>query len=138
MIRLKMKKKEVLGFVMMALLIAVIMLSLGISLATRSDPALADEPIFTMSGNTLTKVKDSYTLTGDITEEYIYQNNGGVVVNAIGKNAFAGQGGMTSITIPSTVTGIGSGAFKNCSNLQTVNMKSSVRLNSYQIGRAHV
>lgn len=38
-------------------------------------------------------------------------------VTSIGKNAFAYRSSLTSITIPKSVTSIGSGAFYNCNNL---------------------
>ena len=46
--------------------------------------------------------------------------------NAIGYCAFWGCSGLTSVTIPSSVTKIGDGAFQHCSGLTSVTIPSSV------------
>ena len=46
--------------------------------------------------------------------------------NAIGYCAFWGCSGLTSVTIPSSVTEIGDGAFQHCSGLTSVTIPSSV------------
>ncbi len=46
-------------------------------------------------------------------------------VTTIG-NAFAGCSGLTSVTIPNSVTSIGGGAFSNCSGLTSVTIPNSV------------
>ena len=50
----------------------------------------------------------------------------GYPVNAIGIFAFSGCSGLTSVTIPSSVTRIGSSAFRGCSGLTSVTIPSSV------------
>ena len=50
----------------------------------------------------------------------------GVPVTSIGRSAFRGCGGLTSVTIPSSVTNIGSSAFSGCRGLTTVAIPSSV------------
>lgn len=60
-------------------------------------------------------------------------------VTAIGNFLFAGQHDIKSITIPSTVTSIGAGAFYRCTSLETINMDSPFfSLNTYDpIGPAY-
>lgn len=47
-------------------------------------------------------------------------------VRAIGKGAFSGCTGLTSIDIPNSVTTIGDGAFQNCSGLNSITIPESV------------
>lgn len=62
---------------------------------------------------------------GSDTDVVIPERINGVIVSAIGGNAFAGKP-ITSIQIPSTVTAIGTSAFENCTLLYSVNLPSSV------------
>jgi len=50
----------------------------------------------------------------------------GLPVTGIGKNAFNGLDGLTSITIPNGVTSIGDEAFNRCTSLASVTIPSSV------------
>ena len=131
MIRLKTKKKEV-RVDIDGLLVAIILLSFGISLTANigaGQNALADGTYpYIMSGNTITGIDSNYTLSGSLS---IPKWIDGVTVEGIGSNAFKNQTGLTSVTIPSTVTEIGSAAFQNCSNLQTVDITSSTNLISH-------
>ncbi len=70
--------------------------------------------------------------------EYAFQNcsrlqtvtfEGDSQLQGIGASAFR-YSGLTSITIPSTVTCIGEYAFQNCSNLQTITFKGDSQLQS--------
>ena len=47
-------------------------------------------------------------------------------VTSIGKSAFSGCSGLTSIDIPSSVTSIGDYAFKNCSGLTSITIPTGV------------
>ena len=47
-------------------------------------------------------------------------------VTSIGSDAFCNCSGLTSVTIPSSVTSIGSDAFRGCDNLTSVRIPSSV------------
>ena len=51
---------------------------------------------------------------------------GGLPVVAIGISAFYGRTGLTSVSIPSSVTSIGDGAFYGCTGLTSVSIPSSV------------
>ena len=53
-------------------------------------------------------------------EDYTY------VVTQIGANAFSNYTGITSITIPGTVSIIETNAFRNCQSLTTVNVSNSI------------
>ena len=59
-------------------------------------------------------------------------------VTSIGRQAFYGCSGFTSINIPNNVSTIGSYAFGNCSNLSTVNIGSGVtNINIYSFGNSN-
>lgn len=69
-----------------------------------------DDPIWQMSGSTLTGV-----VLGKSTDIVIPDN-----VTAIAPNAFKDQTEITSIVIPSSVKTVGEGAFENCTGLEVI------------------
>ena len=56
---------------------------------------------------------------------YVF-NDSGTYNNCIGDNAFNGCSGLTSITLPSSVTSIGAAAFKGCSGLTSLTIPPGV------------
>ena len=92
------------------------------------------EETFTENGVTSVvsgTVSANTRVTGaDFTGDYVFPstvNHDGVeyVITSIGKNLFNGYSGMTSITIPSTVTVIGEGAF-GYTDIEEINIPNSV------------
>ena len=76
----------------------------------------------------------TYEITGlselgkELSELKIPEKIDGIKVTSIGNSAFRlNNEKITSVTIPNTVTTIGSVAFMSCENLKTVNMPNSVR-----------
>ena len=78
----------------------------------------------TFRGYTYEKYKNEYTGDVVIPEVVIYMNKTRRVTS-IGDYAFCGCPGLTSITIPNSVTNIGTGAFGNC-NFTSVTIPNSV------------
>ena len=81
-----------------------------------------------------------YTLTNDsVIWDSTFYNCSGLTsvtipnsVTSIGGGAFANCSGLTSVTIPNSVTIIGTGAFDGCSGLTSVTIPNSVTdINSY-------
>ena len=56
---------------------------------------------------------------------YVF-NDSGTYNNCIGNSAFIGCSGLTSITLPSSVTSIGAAAFKGCSGLTSLTIPPGV------------
>ena len=66
--------------------------------------------------------------SGDIIIPEKVKGNDGVeyVVTSLGDDCFYGCGGLTSITIPSSVTSLGDHCFSGCSGLTSITIPSSV------------
>ena len=79
--------------------------------------------VFTVNeGNTAYSVTD---YVGSNTEIVIPALYNGLPVTSIGNNAFS-HSNLTSITIPSSIVSIGSGAFYNCSSLANIAIPNNV------------
>ena len=75
------------------------------------------------------KTDNGYSVTGyegAPTVVVIPETYEGLPVMSIGQDAFAGCTGMTSVTIPDSVTSIGRTAFLSCTGLTTVTIPGSV------------
>ena len=59
-------------------------------------------------------------------ERFYVFNDSGTYNNCIGNSAFNGCSGLTSITLPSSVTSIGAAAFKGCSGLTSLTIPPGV------------
>ena len=87
-------------------------------------------------------VTDGDFVFSDTTKHYLltYSGAGGEVaipstVDTIGRGAFSGCRGLTSVTIPDGVTSIGDYAFYNCSGLTSVTISSGVTsIGNYSFG----
>ena len=80
-------------------------------------------------GKTATLVpKTDGKYSGDIIIPEKVKGNDGVeyVVASLGASCFEGCSGLTSITIPSSVTSLGDGCFQDCSGLTSITIPSSV------------
>jgi hypothetical protein len=74
------------------------------------------------SNEIVSKKRRLRTIFGDQVQNYVI----GETVETIGDEAFEGCSGITSITIPNSVTGIGAGAFSGCSGLTLITIPNSV------------
>ena len=70
---------------------------------------------------TVTSIGDAFKFCRGLTSVTIPNS-----VTSIGKNAFWGCSGLTSVTIPNSVTSIGVSAFYNCRGLTSVTIPNSV------------
>ena len=72
--------------------------------------------------------KNDGSYSGDIIIPEKVKGNDGVeyIVASLGDFCFSGCDGLTSITIPSSVTSLGTSCFLNCSNLTSITIPSSV------------
>lgn len=86
-------------------------------LLLKKDGGSDDDSLFICDGSTIT----SLTAHGKTFSAIIIPDKiDDVAITAIGKDAFSGNTKITSISIPSSVTSIGDGAFNGCSALATV------------------
>ena len=74
------------------------------------------------SNEIVSKRRHMRTIFGDQVQNYVI----GETVEAIGDEAFWGCSGLTSITIPNSVTSIGNYAFSGCSGLTSITIPNSV------------
>ena len=89
----------------------------------------------TDSSSVAVTYKDPPTWSSDYTAPYsgtitipatVNYNNNSYAVTSIGKEAFYGCSGLTSINIPEGVTSIGDNAFDGCSGLTSINIPEGV------------
>lgn len=81
-------------------------------------------------------VFENSTNIKEIVDDNIYLKDNVLILDnviSIGEAAFASMS-IKEVTIPNTVTGIGSLAFSNCSNLETINYNSYVTPSKYFTG----
>ena len=108
-----MKKRIILFFTIVALSIVC---ALGVSAETY--------------GNLTYSISDGeVTITGcdsSATSVTIPETIDGYPVTSIGRYAFVGRAGLTSITIPNSVASIGGGAFSGCTGLTNITIPDSV------------
>lgn len=101
-----------------SLLRLLLLSALLIVLTATALAAAADDFTFTLNSS-----GSAYTVTAyngsasSVTVPDWYEN---LPVTAIGSGAFQGNTALTSVSLPSSITRIGVGAFKNCPNLDTV------------------
>ena len=91
--------------------------------------------LFAETGSNRTQVIFTYTAAGSITgftpkahsgPLILPSTLGGVAVKTVGSSAFRECSGLTSITIPSSVTFIGTNAFNSCTGLMSITIPASV------------
>lgn len=87
-----------------------------------SDPGMIirdDHLEYKISQRDATVISYQGIINGEISIPRTFkENNIKYTVVAIGENAFANQSGMTAISLPSSITDIGAGAFDGCTSLQ--------------------
>ena len=116
------------GFVML-----VVLMLMTTSSAMAQDPKfeVIDGFRYLLESDTKTATlvpKTDGEYSGDIIIPEKVKGNDGVeyIVASLGDFCFSGCDGLTSITIPSSVTSLGTSCFLNCSNLTSITIPSSV------------
>ncbi|MDR0313766.1 MAG: leucine-rich repeat domain-containing protein [Treponema sp.] len=66
-------------------------------------------------------------------DRYAYLNFSGSTFSSIGNGTFSGNIGLTGITIPASVTSIGSNAFSSCNNLTSVTFNGTIAAGSFDV-----
>ena len=79
-----------------------------------------------LDDNSVEVVANSPKYSGNVVIPQSVTIDKNYTVKAIGDLAFSGCSGLTSITIPNSVTTIGAGAFIDCSSLSSITIPSSV------------
>jgi len=112
------------------LLLFAILLLLGVYLPIQAQAATYGDLVYSVSSN------GKVTITG--CRPYTYEkvvipySIDGYPVTGIGDSAFSGYTGLTSVTIPDSITRIGDSAFRGCSGLTSVTIPDSVtRIGTY-------
>lgn len=84
---------------------------------------------YNINGNNATVTcYNSNTYSGDVViPETVSYNGTTYLVTEIGQNAFYLSSGLTSVTIPNSVTNISYGAFEGCNNMTSVSFGNSLK-----------
>ena len=84
-------------------------------------------------GDAYVRFSENYYTSNDKLGDYAFAGCSGLTsltipssVTSIGRSAFEGCSGLTSLTIPSSVTSIGESAFRGCSGLTSLTIPSGV------------
>ena len=82
---------------------------------------------YNITGNNTCSVGENSDISGDVEiPSSIIYNGDECTVASIGYRAFQGCSGLTSITIPNSVTSIGWNAFEGCSSLTSITLPDSI------------
>ena len=114
----------------LSLALAVLMIITAVPLAGGTFEARAEGDSSTEGYYTYTVENGEATITGcdeSISGDVVIPSElGGYPVVKIGDSAFGYRTGLTSITIPDSVTSIGSDAFYDCTSLTSITIPDSV------------
>ena len=116
------------GFVM---LVVLMLMTTSSAMAQEAKFEVIDGFRYLLDSDTKTATlvpKTDGKYSGDIIIPEKVKGNDGVeyVVASLGASCFEGCSGLTSITIPSSVTSLGDGCFQDCSGLTSITIPSSV------------
>ena len=116
------------GFVM---LVVLMLMTTSSAMAQEAKFEVIDGFRYLLDSDTKTATlvpKTDGKYSGDIIIPEKVKGNDGVeyVVASLGASCFEGCTGLTSITIPSSVTSLGDGCFQDCSGLTSITIPSSV------------
>lgn len=86
----------------------------------------SDKFLYNFDGNVTGVTVCGYA--GNLTDIVIPEEINGRAVAAIDSDAFAGNGKITSLTVPSCIVDIGEGAFNGCSSLEKVTLSGGTQI----------